>query len=245
MKKRRIAAIATMVVGAIFIAAPAAMATGQGEGHTPVVVCHNVVHNPHIIVVDDDSTKLKAHLAHRTQDQLLDLVEGVDGTAEQIRAACVKHVQVTEPPVTVTETVPGLTVTDTVTGPTVTVTETNHPTVTETATGPAVTVTEDVPGPTTTVTSTGPAVTKTEHVAGPTTTETVTGPPTKVLKDVPGPVSTVQVTQAASDSKTVVRDGKETLAYTGMDIGAAALGFVLFAAGFFMLVMRQRIGKHT
>ena len=72
-------------------AAGAASATGNHDkpdtGHTPIVVCHNLTHNPHIIVVDDDSTKLHAHLAHRTQSQLMDLVEGVDGTAAQIRAA--------------------------------------------------------------------------------------------------------------------------------------------------------------
>jgi hypothetical protein len=34
----------------------------NGKGHLPVAVCHNVPHNPHIIVIDDSA--LQAHLKH-------------------------------------------------------------------------------------------------------------------------------------------------------------------------------------
>lgn len=45
--------------------ASAAQATnGQGEGHTPVTICHNVLHNPVTITVDDDSTTFEGHLNH-------------------------------------------------------------------------------------------------------------------------------------------------------------------------------------
>lgn len=86
----RLAVVTVLAAASLGVAGPALAGDKPTTGHTPIAVCHNVTHNPHIIVVDDDSTKLHAHLAHRTQSQLMDLVEGVDGTAAQIRAACVR-----------------------------------------------------------------------------------------------------------------------------------------------------------
>lgn len=253
-----------LVSGGLLLASTPAYATGNGGGHTPVVVCHNVTHNPHIIVVDDDSTKLQGHLKHRTQEQLMDLVEGYDGTAAEIRAKCVKVVETTEPPVTVTTTKPGPTVTvtetgptstETVTGPPVTVTETVNPTVTTTETGPAVTVTETVTPtetttitgepttvtetltPTVTVTNTAPAVTVTEDVPGPTVTESNVLPETTVTKNVKGDVVTKFVNK---DNRVVaIERTPTTLAYTGVNLLYLAGGIILVLMGVVVLMGRK------
>lgn len=94
----RLAVVTVLAAASLAVAGPALAKDKPATGHTPIVVCHNLTHNPHIIVVDDDSTKLHAHLAHRTQSQLMDLVEGVDGTAAQIRALCVRPSPTTSTP---------------------------------------------------------------------------------------------------------------------------------------------------
>lgn len=142
------------------------------------------------------------------------------------------------PTVTATEK-PTVTVTET--APVETVTETTTPTVKVTVTGPPVTETVRAPGETTTSTVTNPPVEKT--VTLPATTKTVQVPGEQRTETVPGPVTTNYVT-AAGTTKTAVRSGKETLAYTGMDIGVATLGFVLFGAGIFLLGARRKLGQH-
>lgn len=247
-----------MLAGGLALGATPAFATGNhGGGHTPIVVCHNFVHNPHIIVVDDDSVKLKGHLKHRTQEQLLDLVEGYDGTAAEIRAKCVKVVETTEPPVTITKTVPGPTNTVTVTGPAVTETETvPGETSTVTVTGQPTTITETVT-PTEKVTVTGSPTTVTETVT-PTETNTVTAPPTTVTKDVPGvtvtlnnnlPDTTVTknvkgdvVTKFVNkDTKRVVAVERtpSTLAYTGINLLYLAGGIIMMLVGTILLMGRK------
>lgn len=135
-------ALATVGVSAAFAT------SGHGQGHTPVVVCHNVTHNPHIIIVDDDSTKLKAHLAHRTQPQLMDLVEGVDGTAQEVRAACLKT-----PPTTGTTQPTG----STTTSPTSTTTDPGSTTTTTTGSSTTSSTTSGDPSPTSRPTLNNPA----------------------------------------------------------------------------------------
>ena len=214
MKKTQRLGAALIVAGLALLGLTApAFATAD-----KVWVCHNVVHNPVLIHVDDDSTKLQGHLGHA--DTLGDVIEGVDGKTEaDVRAACTTEVEVPGPTVTVT----GPAVTVTVPGPTDTVT---LPGDTVTVTGPDVTITE--PGNTSTVTLPDEVVT----VPGETTT--VTGPDKVVTVD-----STVTST-APGVTRTVVRDGKDTLAYTGMDVGLVSLGVACLGAGVLLLVLRRR-----
>lgn len=245
-----------LTAGLVLMGTPAAMATGNGGGHTPVVVCHNVVHNPHIIIVDDDSTKLQGHLKHRTQEQLLDLVEGYDGTADEIRAKCVTDVEVTEPPVTITKTVPGETVTTTTTAPPTTVTQTVTPTETTTTIGEPTTVTETVTPtetktitgepttvtetvtPTETVTNTAPAVTVTEDVPGATKTVDNVLPDTVVTKNVKGDVVTKFVNTKTNRVVAVERT-PATLAYTGLNLLYLAGGVIMMLLGVILLMGRK------
>ena len=221
MNKRRLAGIALSLTGlGVLATAPAASAT-QG-GHEPVLVCHNRAHHPVLITVDKSSTKYQGHLMHRTQEQNLDLVEGIDGDAEAIKAGCFTEETVPGPTVTVTgptvtETVPGPTVTET--GPVVTVTATDTVTIPgPTVTGPAT----EVPGPTTT----GPAVTK----PGPTKTGAAVV--------IPGPTVTGEPTKA---SVPLITGPKGSLAFTGPNVGVGALGLLLLGAGVWVTAMGRRI----
>lgn len=68
--KRLFAIIATLFLATFFLGGTAsATSNGQGE-HVPVNVCHATSSdtNPYVfITVDDDSTKLQGHLAHRNE----------------------------------------------------------------------------------------------------------------------------------------------------------------------------------
>lgn len=221
MNKRRLAGIALSLTGlGVLATAPAASAT-QG-GHEPVLVCHNRAHHPVLITVDKSSTKYQGHLMHREQEQNLDLVEGIDGDAEAIKAGCYAEETIPGPTVTVTgptvtETVPGPTVTET--GPVVTVTATDTVTIPgPTVTGPAT----EVPGPTTT----GPAVTK----PGPTKTGAAVV--------IPGPTVTGEPTKA---SDPLITGPKGSLAFTGPNVGVGALGLLLLGAGVWVTAMGRRI----
>lgn len=225
MNKRRLAGIALSLTGlGVLATAPAASAT-QG-GHEPVLVCHNRAHHPVLITVDKSSTKYQGHLMHREQEQNLDLVEGIDGNAEAIKAGCYAEETVPGPTVTVT----GPTVTETVPGPTVTET---GPVVTipgPTVTGPTV----EVPGPTVT----GPAVT----VPGPTTTGPATEVPgptkTGAAVVIPGPTVTGEPTKA---SDPLITGPKGSLAFTGPNVGVGALGLLLLGAGVLLIAGARRI----
>jgi hypothetical protein len=239
---KRLAA-ATVLAGASMAFVAPAFATGGG--HTPVLVCHDPVHHAVLITVDDDSTKLKGHLGHA--DRLGDVIEGVNGaTAADVREACTTEVTVPGPTTTVsgppvTVTVPGPTDTVTLPGDTTTIT---GPDVTETLPGNTTTVT----GPDTTVTLPGSTSTTTlpdDVVTVPGATSTVTGEATTVTVgstetvSVDGKVTTLTRTGAA---RTVVRDGKESLAFTGMDFGLVGLGIASLGGGVLLLGARRRMG---
>lgn len=57
-----------MLVGVLSLSSVAlAKKPNNGQGHTPVTICHHAGPNPanwHTITVDDDSVTLKAHLGH-------------------------------------------------------------------------------------------------------------------------------------------------------------------------------------
>lgn len=242
MNKRRLAGIALSLTGlGVLATAPAAQATGGG--HEPVLVCHNRAHNPVLITVDKDSAKYQGHLMHRTQEQNLDLVEGVDGNAASITARCVTEVEVPGPTVTVT----GPTVTVTEAGPTVTVTSTDTVTIPgPTVTGPAVTV----PGPTTTgeavlipgPTTTGDAV----LIPGPTTTGPAVTKPGPTLTGaavtLPGPTKTADAVTVPKAAKPGLIDGpKGSLAFTGPNVGVGALGLLLLGLGVLLTATSRRL----
>lgn len=237
---------AVLIVAGLALLGFTAPAFATSGGDHKVLVCHNRAHNPVLVEVDKNSTKYQGHLMHRTQPQNLDKVEGIDGNAAAVRAFCTTEVEVPGPTVTVTGpattvTVPGPTDTVTLPGDTVTVTgEPSTVTVpgpTSTVTGPDVTVT--VPGNTSTTTLPDEVVTvpgETTTVTGPDVTNAVDS--TKTV-NVTGEVTTVTKTGTATQ-RTIVRDGKETLAYTGADIGAASLGVLFLGAGFLLLVVRRK-----
>lgn len=235
MNKRRLSGIALALAGLGLIASPA-HATGNHDADKRWV-CHNRAHNPVLIHVDKNSTKYQGHLKHREQEQNLDLVEGPDGSAAAVKAACVTEEAIPGPVVTVTGpattvTVPGPVVTET--GPTVTVTST----ATETVPGPTVTgPATEVPGPTTT----GPAV----EVPGPTTTGpavTLPGPTrTGDAVVIPGPTTTGKPQVVAAPKPGLIGGPKDTLAYTGANVSAAGLGVLFLGAGIFLMAAGKRL----
>jgi len=140
-----------------------------------------------------------------------DKIEGRDGDADAIRAACATTVEVT---------VPGPTVTSTVTGPTATVTENvPGPTVTSTVTEPPTTVTETVTPEPVTNTVTLPVETRTVQVPGGQQVVTVHEPDTTVTQTMPG-----------NEATEITGEGK-VLAYTGIPLGMILLIIAILAVG--------------
>lgn len=229
---RRIAATST--IAAVTILAPvAAIASGNhGTGSDKRVVCHNVTHNPHIIVVDDDSTKLHAHLAHRTQSQLMDLVEGFDGTAAQIRAACV-------PAPTPSPTIPTTaTPSPTSTGSTPSATTTSSPSASTTSSTPTTSGPKPSPSWSTTAT-TSPSGTPTapSQTSRPSTS---TPRPSGSFTPSETPVASTTSPRRSVPSSTVAPP--ERLARTGAGLGLAGVGVVLFGGGVFLIGACRRMG---
>lgn len=228
MRGHSIAGVAVTVLGLGLIAAPAATATPGGDHKQSV--CHPVEGKGetgtgwNIIPPDKASSHIDEATGvgkHTRKDGRTD-VYAVDGVCPVV---------VVPPPTTTTVTLPPVTETVTETAPPVTVTKTVTPTETATETAPPVTETTTLPGPTHTVT-----------VPGPEEVVVVDGPPSTVTKSVAGPVSTVTQT-GAPKSKSIVRDGKETLAYTGMDVGLVSLGVLLLGGGVFLTAVGRRFTR--
>jgi hypothetical protein len=195
----RLAAAAALTLASFALAAPAFATPGPDH---KVLVCHvppGNPDNPQLIEVDVASTAYQGHLNHDD-----DLIEGRDGDADTIRAACTVSVTITAEPSTSTVTVPAVTST---------VTVTPDP-VTETTTLPATTTTHTQPG-------------------------------ALVVATVTGPDSTTTTT-AAGVSRTVIRDGKESLAFTGMDFGLLGLGVAGLGVGVALTATSRRMqgGRH-